>query len=126
MNPEEIQLVRLRARACVSSSLVWTEGYLPCIVVGLTESPAWYSAHGHGCIGESLGNVKWEASSLCPLLVCIPRHLTEARPLSLSAIIPAGLHVLQESMGKSSGGNVEARVGTGHPDPRERWPSSTS
>lgn len=126
MNPEGIELVRLRARASVSSSLAWTEGYLPCVVVDLTESPAWYSVHGHGCIGENLGNVKWEASSLYPLPVCIPRHLTEAGPLSLSTIVPAGLHVLQESMGKSSGGTVEARVGTGHPDPRGRWASSNS
>lgn len=42
----------------------------------------------------------------------------EAGPLSLGTIVPPGLDVLPESMTKSSGRTVEARMGTGHPEPR--------
>lgn len=48
-------------------------------------------------MGGSLGNVKWEASSLCPRPICTPRHWAKAGLLSLSTIVPAARRVLQES-----------------------------
>lgn len=48
-------------------------------------------------MGGSLGNVKWEASALCPRPICTPRHRAKAGLLSLSTIVPTGRRGLQES-----------------------------